>query len=200
MDEKTETLREVFLEVTDEETITESQVDSRGSITVDEEALEDRLRSTVAAMADRYDVAPAFSRAALVDLVRLFYAGADDAAIARELGGVDAEDVARARIDLHLVTAADREGPIDPDELREALDAGRSIEEIAAERGASESELERQRRVADVEAERRLVGDRFRRDFERILGDRALSDRLTGRITEDGLEDATEGIETNVSF
>jgi hypothetical protein len=200
MDEKTEKLREVFLDVADEETVTERQEDPRGSIAVDEEEIEDRLRSTIASMEDRYEVAPGFARDDLVEIVRLFYAGKDDAEIAREIGEVDTSDVARARIDLHLVTDADREGPIDLDDLRERLDAGQAIAEIAAECGESESRLERHRRVAEIEAERRAVGDRFRGAFEHALGERALSDRLTEGIIEDGLEDATDGIETNVSF
>ncbi|MFB6227104.1 MAG: conditioned medium-induced protein 4 [Halobacteriales archaeon] len=200
MDEKTEELREVFLDVADEETVTERQEDPRGSIAVDDDDIEDRLRSTITRMEDRYDVAPEFSRGELVELVRLFYEGADDAEIARELGGVDADAVSRARLDLHLVTAEDREGPIDFDELRDRLDAGRSLGEITDDIDATESALERWKRVAEVEEERRLVGDRFRLEFERLLGEEALTGRLTEGITEDGLEDATEGIETNVSF
>jgi hypothetical protein len=200
MDEKTEELREVFLDVADEETVTERQEDPRGSIAVDDDDIEDRLRSTITTMEDRYDVAPEFSRGELVELVRLFYEGADDAEIARELGGVDADAVSRARLDLHLVTAEDREGPIDLDELRDRLDAGRSLGEITDDIDATESALERWKWVAEIEEERRLVGDRFRLEFERLLGEEALTGRLTEGITEDGLEDATEGIETNVSF
>jgi hypothetical protein len=161
MDEKTEELRELFLEVADDETVTESQEEVRGSITVDDDEIEERLRSTIASIEERDDATAArdgawetFTRDDLVELVRLFYAGEDDADIAGELGGVDAGDVARARVDLHLVT----------------------------------------------EEERGVTGDRFRREFERILGDRAVSDRLTEGVTEDGLADATEGIETDVSF
>jgi hypothetical protein len=199
MDEKTEQLREVFLDVAEEETVTERQEEPRGSIVVDDE-IKDRLRSTITTMEDRYDMAPEFSREELVELVRLFYEGAGDAEIAQEIGGVDADAVTRARFDLHLVTAGDREGPIDLDELRDSLDAGRSLGEIAEDVGATESALKRQKRVAEVKEERRLIGDRFRLEFERHLGERDLAERLTAGITEDGLDDATEGIDTNVSF
>jgi hypothetical protein len=200
MDEKTEQLREVFLDVAEEETITERQEDPRGSIAVDDDDIEAGLRSTIATMEERYDVAPEFSREELVELVWLFYEGADDAEIARELGDVGADAVARARIDLHLVTAGDRDGSIDLDELRDRLDAGRSLEEIAENVGTTESRLERRKRVAEVEEERRLVGDRFRLEFDRLLGEEAFTGRLTEGVSEDGLEDATEGIDTNVSF
>jgi hypothetical protein len=200
MDDKTEQLREVFLDVADEETITERQEDPRGSIAVDDDDIEAGLRSTIATMENRYDVAPEFSREALVELVRSFYGGADDEEIAQELGDVGTDAVTRARLDLHLVTAGDRDGSVGLDELRDRLDAGRSLEEIAENVGATESALERRKRIADVEEERRLVGDRFRIEFERLLGEEALTGHLTEGITEDGLEDATEGIETNVSF
>jgi len=201
MDEKTEELRDLFLDVTDEEAVTERQADPRGSIAVDEGEIEDRLRSTIGTMAERYEMETTLSRDELVGVVRLFYRGDDDEAIADDLGeDVSAEEVRRARIELHLVTDEDRDGPIDVDDLREFLDTGRSIEEIAEEFDASETTVERSRRVAEIEEERRLVGDRFREEFEHALGDRALAERLTERVTEDGLEDATEGIETDVSF
>lgn len=199
MDEKTEQLREVFLDVADEETVTESQEETRGSIADDDE-IESRLRSTVTTMEDRYDTTSELSTGELVELVRLFYEGADDAEIARQLGSVDADVVTRARLDLHLVTADDREGPVGLDELRDRLDAGRSLEEIAETVGVTDSEIARQKRVAEVEAERRLVGDRFRLEFERLFNEEALTERLTEGITDDGLDDATEGLETNVSF
>jgi hypothetical protein len=199
MDKKTEELREVFLDVTEEETVTESQEDPRGTITRDDD-IEDRLRSTIATMEDRYGVAGEVSREEILTLVRLFYQGADDAEIARELGGVDADVVTRARLDMHLVRPEDREGPISPDDLRDRLDAGRSPGEIAEEVGATESALRRQTRAIEAEKERERVGDRFRLAFERLLGEGDLTDRPTEGITEDGLGDATDGIDTNVSL
>jgi hypothetical protein len=200
MDEKTEELREVFLDVVDEETVTERQEDPRGSIAVDDDEVERSLRSTIATMEDRYDVAPGFSREELTELVRLFYDGKPDDEIAQELGGFDTDAVTRARFDLHLVTAEDRESPIEIDDLRERLDAGRSLGEIAGRADTTEAALARRKRVAEVDEERRLVGDRFRLEFERLLGERNLAERFTERITDDGLDDATEGIDTNVSL
>ncbi|MFB6295708.1 MAG: conditioned medium-induced protein 4 [Halobacteriales archaeon] len=211
MDEKTEELRDLFVDVTDAEAVTERQEEPRGSIATDEGEIEERLRSTIDAMAERYDLETSLSRSALVTIVRSFYAGESDVEIARDLDeaplaeadGSPEEVVARARIALHLVTENDREGPVDQDALRRYLDESdreRSVGEIAAEFGVSEAEARRARRIAGVESERRLVGDRFRQEFEHALADRALSDRLTEGIAEDGLDEATEGIETDVSF
>ena len=206
MDEKTEELREVFLDVADEETVTERQSEQRGSIVVDEAEMRKRLRSTVDRMAERYGYETVLSRNDLVEIVQLFYAGRDDADIAEELeADVSTADVARARIDLHLVTEEDREGnkterDRERDDYQDSLEAGQSVEEIAAERDVDEIIVERHRRVREVQEERREVDDRFRREFERTLGEQGLSARLTEGVAEDGLEDATEGIETNVSF
>lgn len=217
MDEKTEELRDIFVDVTDTDAVTETQEEPRGSITTDEAEIEERLRSIVGAMEERYDLETTLDRPELVEVVRSFYAGRSDAEIARELEESDTEPagdeslvetVARARIELHLVTEDDLGGPIDPDALREYLDAGGRAEEnpdvstaeIAAEFDVSESTARRSRRLVEVEAERKLIGDRFRQEFEHVLADRALSDRLTDGIKEDGLDDATEDIETDVSF
>ncbi|MFQ3295674.1 MAG: hypothetical protein ACI8VE_002763, partial [Natrialbaceae archaeon] len=55
-------------------------------------------------------------------------------------------------------------------------------------------------RVIRARDEARRSNDRFRDEFETILPDADLSTRLTGDVKEDGLDDATEGMETNVSF
>ena len=55
MNEKTEELRDIFTDVTDgEDTITESQEDTRGSLERDERSDEERLRSVVQQMRERY--------------------------------------------------------------------------------------------------------------------------------------------------
>lgn len=233
MDEKTEELRDIFVEVTETDSVTETQEELRGSIATDETEIEERLLSIVGAMDERYDLETPLTRSQLVDVVRSFYAGKSDDEIARELEESDTEPkwigesdietaggeslvetVARARIELHLVSEKDRKRVIDLDALREIADAGSqkyvdadsseeetiSTAEIAAEFDMSESTARRHRRLIEVKTERKLIGDRFRQKFEHVLSDQALSDRLTDGIKEDGLEDATEGIETDVSF
>jgi len=46
MDEKTEELRDIFIDVTDEDTVTESQEETRGSL-IDREGIRDRLEGVV---------------------------------------------------------------------------------------------------------------------------------------------------------
>jgi hypothetical protein len=200
MDEKTEELRDIFMDVTDESTVTEQQAETHGSLD-SETAIDDRLVEVVGRMRDRYDFATTLSDEELVTVVRGFYAGDSDADIARELGDASlGKTVARARIDLHLLRDADEDAPFELDLLRDLLEANSSTGECAAELDVSESTVRRYRRVVEAKRQRRTVNDQFRNEFENILQDRELSDRMTESVQEDGLDDATEGMETNVSF
>ncbi|MFC7081967.1 conditioned medium-induced protein 4 [Halorussus caseinilyticus] len=200
MDEKTEELRDIFMDVTDESTVTEQQEETHGSLS-SETAVEERLEEVVGRMRERYDFGTTFSDEELVTVVRGFYAGDSDAEIARSLGDASlGKTVARARIDLHLLREDDSDAPFDVDDLRELLDAGASAAECADELDVSESTVRRYRRVVETQQERRTVNDQFRNEFENVLQDRELSDRMTEGVQEDGLDDATEGMETNVSF
>ena len=199
MDEKTRQLRDIFMDVAEEATVTERQEESRGSLATDER-VDERLLEVVVAMRERFEFRSDLPDEALVTMVRRFYEGDSDAEIASDLDDADPEAVARARADLHLVTEADLDAPFDLDVLRDGIDAGRSTAEIAGTLDASESTVGRYRHVLETERARKLVNDRYREEFERLLADRDLEERLTGRTRETGLEDATEGMESNVSF
>lgn len=200
MDEKTERLRDIFLSVADEETVTERQSAARGSL-AGEGTDGERLAAVVAAMRERYEFATELDDEALCTVVRRFYAGDADAAIAEALGGDVGEDtVRRARLDLHLVADRDLDAPFDLDELRRLLDAGASPAEQADALGASESTVRRYASVLEAQSRRRLVGDRYREEFDRLLADAELAERLTDGIRETGLREATEDAESNVSF
>jgi transposase-like protein len=199
MDEKTEELRDVFLDVTGEETVTERQTEGRGSLAADPET-EKRLREAVAAMREALGFGTELDDEELVTVVEGFYDGASDAEIARRLGGDSlSKTVARARVELHLLRDADTDAPFELNALREGLDAGRSVADLADEFGVAPSTVRRYRRVLEAKSERRRTNDRFRAAFEDALGD-ALSERMTSELKEKGLEGATEGQETNVSF
>lgn len=200
MDDKTEELRDIFLDVADEETVTEPQEELRGSL-ADGEATDERIRSVIEQMRDRYEFRTSLSTDELVTVVRGYFAGKNDTAIARDLGDASlAKTVRRARIDLHLVTDRDLDAPFDLDDLRQQLDSDRPVTDIADDLDVSESTVRRYRHVVEVQDERRLVGDRFHEEFAMIAEDRDLGERLTADVKESGLEEATEGMETNVSF
>ncbi|PCR89094.1 conditioned medium-induced protein 4 [Natrinema ejinorense] len=196
MNEKTEELRDIFTDVTDgEETVTESQEDTRGSLERDERSDAERLESVVQQMRERYAFETPLSDEELIAVARGFYDDRSDEALADELG-VDAEDVFEARLSLHLV------GEDDADEVDLAAIRDREEDDatLAAEYDVSEGRIRRYRRVAAAEDQSRTANDRYRDEFDSILADADITERMTTDVREDGLEDATEGMETEVDF
>ncbi len=196
MNDKTEELRDIFTDVTDgEETVTESQENTRGSLERDERTDEERLESVVQQMRERYGFETELSNDELLTVARGFYDERSDADIADELGA-DEDEVFEARMALHLV------GEYDADEVDLAAIRDREEDDttLAAEYGVSEPQIRRYRRVAEAEDQSRAANDRYRDEFDSVLADAELSERMASDLREDGLEDATEGMETDVDF
>jgi hypothetical protein len=183
-DEETERLRDIFLETTGTETATTEQRADRGSLLGGDAG---GVADVVAGMRGRYGFGTDLADDTLATVVRRFYDGADDEAIADELG-VDAGAVRRARLDLHLL----RDGDADP-ELLAAVRAGESPD---ADPGA----LERAREVARTQDRARGASERFRAAFEEILTDADLEGRVVGDARADGLREAAEDIDPEVDI
>jgi hypothetical protein len=200
MDEKTEELRDIFVSVTDEDTVTESQEETHGSLASEEE-LGARLETTISDMREDLEFATSLDDDELATVVRGFYAGDSDTDIARRLGDESkAKTVGRARVDLHLLRDDDTDAPLDLDSLRRLDDEDGSLEAIATALDVSESTARRYRRVVRTQDEIQRVNDRYRAEFETLLRDREISERLTSDVHEDGLDEATEGQETDVTL
>lgn len=200
MNEKTEQLRDLFVDLTDESTITEEQEEVRGSLGAEGDT-DERLQSIIAKMRERYSFTTTLSDEELVTVVRGYYADDSDAEIARALDDAAlSKTVARARVDLHLLHESDLDAPFDLADLRHLLSRDVTLADCAAELGVSESTVRRYKRIVEARDEARRVNHRYRDEFENILHDRELSDQLTRDMREDGLDDATDGMETNVSF
>ena len=198
MDEKTEELRDIFIDVADEETVTEQQEESPGSLTDSEESTE-RLGDIVARMREEYEFATDLSDEALATVVEGFYRDLSDADIAEELGA-SGREVFRARMDLHLVRKRDTDAPFELTALRDLLTEDRSTGEIADRLDVSESTVRQYRRVVAAQDEACRVSERFQSEFEDVLLEAEMSEQFTDDMADDGLEEATEGTETNVSF
>ncbi|WP_435076422.1 conditioned medium-induced protein 4 [Halococcus sp. AFM35] len=196
MDEKTESLRDIFMDVTDESTVTERQEDTRGSL-AREGTPEERTEEVIEALDDRYGLSTDLAVDRLVDLVAAFYDEEGDAAIADALDE-SPETVERARLDLHLVRESDADAPIELSALRERLNDADTAT-VAADLDVAESTVETNRRVAETQAARRAVGDRFRDAFDEIYLDADLTSH-TDDVTRDGLDEATEGMENELSL
>ncbi|MFC4439880.1 MULTISPECIES: conditioned medium-induced protein 4 [Natrialbaceae] len=196
MNDKTEELRDIFTDVTDgEETVTEAQEDTRGSLEKDERTDRERLESVVTRMRERYEFEGPLSTDDYVAVARGFYDGLPDEELADDLG-VDESDIFEARMSLHLVD----DGDADEVDLVAIRDREEDDATLAEEYDVSEAQISRYRRIAAAQDESRAANDRYRDEFDSILADAALSERMATDVREDGLEDATEGMETDVEF
>lgn len=197
MDEKTEELRDIFMDVAGEETVTESQTEQRGSL-LREGAIDERLADVVQRMRERFDFETTLSDEQLCTVIKSFYDGQSDDAIATTLD-VATADVVTARMDLHLVRDADTAG-VDASALRARLETDEALGAIAADIDADPETVERAVRAVRAENRSRLVSQRFRTEFEEILTDADIAVRLTADVQDDGLDGATEGLEVDVDF
>jgi len=197
MDEKTEQLRDIFIDVSGEESVTESQAEGPGSLTdTDEERVGERLGEVVSRMRERYEFRTALSDAALVRLVRGFYTGRADDELAAELG-VDESAIVEARLDLHLLRESDDDADFDAAAFRRrVVGDDPTDEELAAAFDIAAETAARYRRVVAAEAEARQVSYRFTSEFEDALAEAGLSVRMTAAVRETGLDEATEDIDS----
>lgn len=198
MDEKTEELRDIFTDVAETDTVTERQEETRGSLLDRDGDVRERLVDVVARMREQYDFGTDLSDDDLAELVHAYYDGATDTEIGRQLE-VARSTVVRARLDLHLLRDRDYEAPIDLDALRDRLADDPATSALAEAFDVSPSTVRRYRRVLAAADRSKRANERYREEFDEILADVERAG-ITEGVREDGLEDATEGIETDVSF
>ncbi|WP_418284231.1 hypothetical protein [Halorubrum sp. DTA46] len=221
MDEKTSELRDIFVETTGSETVTERQAASRGTLTDrDEAAIDERVRELVATMRERYEFATDLDDETYARIARGRFEASDDAAIVEAIGdeqggdgqggdetdepALDSATVRDARFDLHLVRESDRE--IDDDagftyaDLTQLTAAGHSVVECAEELDADIDTVAGYARVARVDITSTRANDRFRDEFRDLLTDADIEGSHAADAREDGLKDATEDMETDVSL
>lgn len=196
MDEKTRELRDIFLDVAEEETVTERQEESPGSL-ADERSPEERLEPVIERMRESYEFETDGPLADYCQVVRGFFEGESDRTLATVLDR-SSEEVFRMRMDLHLVDESDVDVPFDRQTFRDRLE-DRSIDEIAAEFDVDETSLRRAERALRAREQARTANERYRDEFEEIVADGDLAGRLRD-AREDGLEDATEGMENDLSM
>ena len=219
MDEKTAELRDIFVETTGSDTVTERQAESPGSLTDrDEAAVRERVGELIAAMRERYDFSTDLDDATYARIARARFELDDDAAIATVLaagddaGGegddpepvaVDADAVRDARFDLHLVREADREvddAPFEYADVKSLTAEGRSIVDCAEALDADPDAVAKYARVARVDLTSTRANDRFRDEFRDLLTDAEIEGNHAETARDDGLKEATEDIETDVSL
>jgi hypothetical protein len=198
MDEKTEALRDIFIDTTGADTVTERQEETPGSLTGrDDGVTDEHLADLVERMRSRFTFRSDLGTDALVTVLRGFFDGDGDADLADDLG-TTTEAVFDARMDLHLVTDADRT-PVDSAVRRLVVD-GADLEACVDAVDADPATVRRAYRVVESETAAARASHRFRDEFADRLSDEDLSTRLASDARRDGLKDATEDLETDVSF
>jgi hypothetical protein len=200
MDEKTQELRDIFIDATGSDTVTERQEEGPGSLADEPSGNPERIRALVAQMRDRYEFDSGLSEETLVTVVRAFFEDVDDAAIA-EYVDTDAATVFEARMDLHLLRESDTDdAPVDLAALRKLLVEGATVAECADRLDADTDTVGHYADVVETRLEATRANDRFRDEFADLLTDEAISDRMAQDAREDGLREATEDMETDVSL
>ncbi|WP_435126583.1 conditioned medium-induced protein 4 [Halobaculum sp. D14] len=200
MDEKTAELREIFVDATGADTVTESQEETHGSLAEERGDAAERLGELVAMMRDRYEFDSSLGDDDLERVVRRYFDGDDDDDAIADALGVDADEVFDARMDLHLVRDADRDAPFDLDRLRSLHIEDAPMADRVDALDADEDAVAHFTAVVDADLESTRANDRFRDEFADLLDDADLQGGHTTEAHEDGLREATEDIETDVSF
>lgn len=200
MNEKTEELRDIFMDVTEEETVTESQEELRGSVTEGGQSAESVV-PVIEEMREKFTFETDLADDTLESVVRSFYDDHDDSEIGTELS-CSATTVFEARMDLHLVRDEDPPG-VEADEqvwetIRDTSEA--DVSTLAADLGLDETAVDRLQAVVRARNRSRRVSHRFRTAFEERLTDIDLKHQLAADTHRDGLDDATEDAEVDVDF
>jgi hypothetical protein len=198
--EKAEQLRDLFVDVTDESTVTEERNEERGTLP-DKDEIDDEIRGVIEDMRDEYGFETSLEDDELVTVVRLYHDGASDAQIARELGDDSLDKtVRRARIGLHLFRDSDFDAPFEIDRLRELLDQDATNADAADELGVSASTVRSYRDAVEARREAEAAENEYADRFEAILEDREIAETFTSDAKRDGLEGATEDAEVDVDL
>ncbi|XVH30229.1 conditioned medium-induced protein 4 [Haloferacaceae archaeon DSL9] len=199
MDEKTAELRDIFIDATGSDTVTESQEESPGSLTEQNEDSAKRVPEIIATMRERYTFASGLTDEQLESVVRAYHDDREDDQIAADLG-IDSETVFNARMDLHLIRESDRNAPFSLKELRSLVVEDASISDRADALDTDEDTVGHFSEIVEADIESTRANDRFCDEFRDILTDSDLEGQLAQDAREDGLREATEDIETDVSF
>jgi len=199
MDDKTAELRDIFIDATGSDTVTESQSESPGSLTDTGGDATQRLLELIGRMRERYAFDTEFDDETLSQVVQLYYAEGSDREIAAELEA-DVDSVFEARLDLHLVRESDRDAEFNLDDLRRLIVEDVPLSERADELDVTEATARHYSAIVEADLRSTRANDRFRDEFRELLTDSDLTNQLARDAREDGLEEATEDLETDTSF
>jgi len=183
-------LLELFSNITSKTKIVEPMKKIHGSLR-DRDAVEREIALVMREVLDQGYFTTKLKPLQLAKLVSDFYAGQNDTEIARDLGDEKlSKTVARARIRLKLFRELDFRMPFDRQELRDMIDAGVNMKEIAERLSVSPSTLREYRHVIEQEEDTSLYP--YLERIRDIMEDRDLSEQMTRSATLDSLGEAID--------
>lgn len=189
--EKTDRLREIFLDITDDSTVTEVQEETPGTLEANFVSNQ-ALHTIVREMKQGYGFQTSLEIKELATLAQLFYEGYSDTAIARELGNASRDKtVTRARIHLQLLRETDFDAPFDLDRLRNLLDDEASHATIAETLDVSKSTVQHYHRILTAQQEAEATEHRYPNRFEEALAGEDSFQSIRESV-ESGLDDALD--------
>lgn len=198
MEEKTEKLRDIFLSVSDEETVTASQAESHGSLTDEGASVEHRLGELLEGLREKFGFETELADEQRRTIIEQFYDGRSDEQIADELDCAEST-VFDARMELHLIR--DSEPSLADNHLEVLRENPAADTATLADRiGTDERTVRQDHAVLQAQDRSRRASQRFVTSYQEILTDRDLTNQFATDTQDDGLTDATDGAETNVEF
>lgn len=170
MTTKTDELRTLFLKLSPVTTFTDHQETTHvvGDVPSDRH-IDESLGRLVVEMRDQFDFTTTLADSALVALLRGYYAGATDEALAEELG-VSVSNVVDARFDLQLFRPTDAKTQFDLRTLSALVAAGEDDAACAATLDTDESTVRTARRLLTARRVARRDTYRYPLEFESLLG------------------------------
>lgn len=182
-------LRDLYSRLGGPAEFVELQEEPRGTVRSDREVSRE-IEVLVGEMRERFGFRTTLSDADLVRVVRGFYDGRADDAIAADLD-VSSDVVLRARLALQLFDASDV-ADVDIDAIARRREERASTATIADELGVSQAAVERAGRVLDAREVTRRTNYRYPNAFEELLAD--VADSVDRHIWNDrrALVDAHE--------
>lgn len=165
-------LRDLYSRLGGPAEFVERQEEARGTLRSERERSHD-LEVLVGEMREQFGFRTSLSDADLVRVVRGFYDGRGDDAVAAGLD-VSADVVFRARLALQLFDESDADD-VDLGAVARGLDAGASTATVADELGVSRAAVERATRLLDAREAARRTNYRYPNAFEDLLADIAVA-------------------------
>ncbi len=187
---KTDKLRELVLKISSSTKVVEKQATQHGNLRGSLE-IERALLGVVCQMIKVYNIQTKLTPEQLAAVVRLFYKGLSDTEIAEQLGDRALnKTVSRARIKLHLFRESDLRPPFEKEDFIRLTEEGRSVKEISEALRVAPSTISEYRNI--FESRRASERDGYTKQFEEILSDHDVTERMVSHISKDGLQDTID--------